>query len=434
MVVCSIDAGRLRMAVCLLLLSCSYPLAAELWTQMFRDQLAEARAGDPEAQYEVGIMYLKGQGTRPDRDAAIKWLRAAAAEGVEQARERLHRMAENERRFARRLEKAQAGDADARYDVALMLIKGKGVAVDRARARKWLEQAVAQGYSKAASRLGILYYKGEAGRPDYARARKLFESVAADNVLAQYYLGEMYATGKGVKQDARKAIDWYRKAAAGGFHRAMGKVINLEEELKMRERRRQRLAREAVHEPPTPELGAAPPAQAVGSAKKASKPAVPAASGKTSVSAKKGRKAPRRAVPASPLDRLAARRWTRNGKDVDFLPSGVTECERDKAGLVCFSKELDRVSGGNRVHYRVKSVITPAGKGFRIAYQNLVLDVTAPETDGEDDVLGYDDETAQGYRIRTGWTNKHQVRCTTKGARELACVKDGTHHLGLMAR
>ena len=423
------------MAACLLLLSCSYPLAAELWTQMFRDQLEEARAGDPDAQYEVGIMYLKGQGTRPDRDAAIKWLRAAATEGVEQAGERLHRMEENERRFARRLKQAQAGDADARYDVALMYIKGKGVAVDQAQARKWLEQAVAQGHSKAASRLGILYFKGEAGRPDYLRARKLFESVSADNVLAQYYLGEMYANGKGVKQDARQAIAWYRKAAEGGFHRAMGKVINLEEELKMQQRRRQRLAQEAASRAPAPAVVASAPAKAASPAKKAPEPAAPApASGKSPVAVKKGGKARGKPVPASPIDRLAARRWTRNGKDVDFLPSAVTECERDKASLVCFSKELDRVSGGNRVHYRVKSVITPAGKGFRIAYQNLVLDVTVPETDAAGDVLGYDDEAAQGYSIRTGWTNKHKVRCTTKGARGLECVKDGAHHLTLRAR
>ena len=37
------------------------PLGAnEMWEALFNDQLENARSGDAEAQYEVGIMYLKG--------------------------------------------------------------------------------------------------------------------------------------------------------------------------------------------------------------------------------------------------------------------------------------------------------------------------------------------------------------------------------------
>ena len=39
----------------------------EMWTELFEEQLDKAEAGDADAQYEVGIMYLKGQGVEEDR-------------------------------------------------------------------------------------------------------------------------------------------------------------------------------------------------------------------------------------------------------------------------------------------------------------------------------------------------------------------------------
>ncbi|MGN0918476.1 MAG: tetratricopeptide repeat protein, partial [Oxalobacter sp.] len=35
-------------------------------------------------------------------------------------------------------------------------------------------------------------------------------------VDAQYYLGKAYATGKGVRKDQERAVEWYRKAAENG--------------------------------------------------------------------------------------------------------------------------------------------------------------------------------------------------------------------------
>ena len=59
--------------------------AGDMWTNMFSGNLAEAEDGDADAQYEVGIMYLKGQGVTADRGKAIKWLNTAAENGNEQA-------------------------------------------------------------------------------------------------------------------------------------------------------------------------------------------------------------------------------------------------------------------------------------------------------------------------------------------------------------
>lgn len=45
----------------------------------------------------------------------------------------------------------------------------------------------------------------------------LLQQANAGDVASEYILGYRYEMGKGVPQDLQQAIDWYRKAAAGGF-------------------------------------------------------------------------------------------------------------------------------------------------------------------------------------------------------------------------
>ncbi|MDE4699642.1 SEL1-like repeat protein, partial [Klebsiella pneumoniae] len=42
------------------------------------------------------------------------------------------------------------------------------------------------------------------------------KSAEAGDAKAQYNLGVAYATGQGVRQDNRTAVEWYRKAADQG--------------------------------------------------------------------------------------------------------------------------------------------------------------------------------------------------------------------------
>jgi uncharacterized protein len=53
--------------------------------------LQQARKGDPEAQWEVGRAYLSGVGLKHDRGQGMLWLRKAAAQGHEKAREAVAR-------------------------------------------------------------------------------------------------------------------------------------------------------------------------------------------------------------------------------------------------------------------------------------------------------------------------------------------------------
>jgi TPR repeat protein len=402
-------------------------LASDMWTGLFEEQLEAAEGGEVDAQYEVGIMYLKGQGVAQSRSKAVQWLKSASESGHTKAASKLRRMDGEEDKFKELQNTAASGTADAQYELATMYLKGHGTEQNTAAARKWLGKAAKQNHEKAITRLGILNYKGEDGSRDYAAALKLFNRVQQDSVLAQYYLGEMYASGKGVKTDYHTAIDWYKKAAQGGFSRARGKIINMEEELEMEKRREAKLAE-------APEPKAAKPEKVQQQVKKKEVKSAPKQA--------KAKKAPaKKADKLSALEQLEAGHWKRGTKPVDYLPSRVTRCEDGKkGGLVCFSKVLQRTSGNKTIEYRVKSVIESSRDTLRIRYRNLVLDVIDLESDDEEEVLlgGYDDEVGgveqaqQGYHVKTGWTQEHRVECKLKGAKVMNCVKDKTHMMKLV--
>lgn len=409
--------------------SVSLPATAnEMWDALFKEHLENAKAGKADAQYELGIMYLKGQGVEQDRDKAVKWLQAAAASGYPLADGKLTRIEEQEAKFKELKDSADGGDLEAQYEVAMMYLKGRGVQTDEKAGLRYLQKAADKGDAKAITRLGIISYKGEVGKPDYKKALTLLSSVSAKSVLAQYYLGEMYADGAGVDKDYATAIDWYKKAAAGGFNRASGKIINLEEEQKTEQRRKLNAAREQAQRARALQAEQAEKeAQARERARQATRMAKAATANSKPVVAKKAA-----AEPAKGFDRLLASQWRRGDRPVDYLPSQVTRCDQDDDRLVCFSEVLHRKSGTKIVEYRVKSIVNDEDGAFAIVYRNLVLDVT-DSAEPEDQPMGYDSQLEQGFHIKTGWTSEHKVICTPEGRLSLDCNKDQTYKITLVA-
>jgi hypothetical protein len=58
---------------------------------------------------------------------------------------------------------------------------------------------------------------------------ELFQKAAEQDLpSAQYSLGEVYESGRGVKADRKQALKWYRKSAKQGFYMAEDKVKVLE--------------------------------------------------------------------------------------------------------------------------------------------------------------------------------------------------------------
>ena len=78
--------------------------------------------------------------------------------------------------------RANAGDAEAQFNLGLMYASGEGVPQDDVEPVAWYRQAAEQGYAKA-----------------------------------QYNLGFMCATGRGVSRDLVEAAAWWFKAATQGL-------------------------------------------------------------------------------------------------------------------------------------------------------------------------------------------------------------------------
>lgn len=110
---------------------------------------------------------------------------------------------------------ADQGVAGAQYNLGVMYKKGQGVPQDYAEAAKWFRKAAEQGRADAQSNLGMMYENGLGGLPrDFSEALNWFHKAADQgDAIAQGNLADMYENGRGVPQDFTEAASWYRKAA-----------------------------------------------------------------------------------------------------------------------------------------------------------------------------------------------------------------------------
>ena len=82
--------------------------------------------------------------------------------------------------------------------------------------RLWIPLAE-QGDAFAQFNLGLMYYTGRGVAQDYKTAVKWYAlSAEQGNIKAQNYLGWMYDQGKGVAQDYVKAHMWFNVSAIDG--------------------------------------------------------------------------------------------------------------------------------------------------------------------------------------------------------------------------
>jgi len=132
-------------------------------------------------------------------------------------------------------------NAQEQYELGEKYRKGDGVAVDLQKAQYWYSKAAEQGSAAALFAKGMcgmeesregLTCRGSGSEAsvklaedawkytinkDWAKAVPLFKEAARQgNMGAQYALGEHYEDGKGVTQNRKIAIDWYKKAAKQG--------------------------------------------------------------------------------------------------------------------------------------------------------------------------------------------------------------------------
>ena len=117
--------------------------------------------------------------------------------------------------FAEIKKEAEAGQANAQYNLGVMYARGDGVPNDFVEAAKWFLMAAEQEYRPAQYTLGIMYKRGEGVPQDLNKAVGFITMAALHgHADAQYSLGGMYALGEGVTKDLVQAHFWLYSAYA----------------------------------------------------------------------------------------------------------------------------------------------------------------------------------------------------------------------------
>ena len=149
-----------------------------------------AKDGHIEAMNYIGVMYDRGDGTTQDKKKAIDWYRKAA----------------------------DAGNAIAMNNLGYSYEIGDGVPKDYKQAANWYKKAADEGYPSAMTCLGRWFAEGIGGqKKDLRQARIWFKKAAdAGDSDAMCWLGNMYYQGEGVTSDKKTAREWYRKSADQG--------------------------------------------------------------------------------------------------------------------------------------------------------------------------------------------------------------------------
>ena len=153
-----------------------------------------AEQGDARAQYEVAMMYYRGQGVARNNATGFDWAKKAAEQGFAMAQNR----------------------------VGVSFERGEGVAQNVSTALEWYRKAAAQGESYAQNNLGrmLLFVRGVPQDP--GQAYEFFGRAAAQgNPYAAYNLAYMFENGVFVTADKRTAARWYRTSLGSGLEAAV---------------------------------------------------------------------------------------------------------------------------------------------------------------------------------------------------------------------
>lgn len=124
------------------------------------------------------------------------------------------------------ISKANSGDANAQYSLALKYYNGSSdFKQNHSEAFVWALKAAKQGHKEAQDLVGFCYWSGVGIEKDLSQAVEWYTLSANQGYTnAMKNLGVCYANGQGVTKDLSKSFQWYLKAAEGGDTGAMYSV------------------------------------------------------------------------------------------------------------------------------------------------------------------------------------------------------------------
>ena len=149
----------------------------------------DARAGDPEAAYVLGLLYSNGDGVDRNLSMALGWFQRAATHGSE----------------------------DAAFQLGNAYRLGLGTPQDIKKAIMWYTRAADDGIPQAAHALSRIYRIGDGVRRDYATAIHWLENAASQSYAPAYHeLGRLHMDGVGISKDPNRAAHYFELAADKG--------------------------------------------------------------------------------------------------------------------------------------------------------------------------------------------------------------------------
>lgn len=152
-----------------------------------------AKSGDAQAQYEVGMDYLEGNGVKKSSETAAKWFYKAKLQGHEDAKIKYYSF------FSKYLESNASKDLESLYTVGSFYFDGNGVDKNEKKGFKYLKKAYESGHPLAMDKMGTRYTKS-------LKKMALTWYSSIKNTDATYQLACCYFYGRGVPVDKGYAI------------------------------------------------------------------------------------------------------------------------------------------------------------------------------------------------------------------------------------
>lgn len=151
-----------------------------------------AKEGNPLAEYDLALVYGRGEIVPRDIYAAIRYCRRAAEKGHVAAAHMLSR----------------------HYELG----KDYGLVKDDQKALAWLRWAADNGHAPAQLDLAGHYWYGVGVERDLGHALMWYRLAAEwRHAPAEHAVGDCFANGFGVRQDPEEAVRWYTRASNQGY-------------------------------------------------------------------------------------------------------------------------------------------------------------------------------------------------------------------------
>jgi len=164
------------------------------YSQALEQFMVLAKEENPQAQYNVGLIYANGLGITADIEEASKWYEHSARQGY----------------------------GVAQFNLAILYDSKEDITGDYAKKAKfWYEQAVHSGVNQAYNNLGTLYLKGKGLEKNEVKALILFEKgVSLEDPASAVNTALLYTWGTSTTHDKLKAKALFEKAISQGQEKA----------------------------------------------------------------------------------------------------------------------------------------------------------------------------------------------------------------------